>query len=74
MVPHGLVIIPDQRDREIVNRVIYEEPVRAKRGPNRGAVPGDHAARWSRPEPKASSWAATEIALLVRPEDAGAAV
>ena len=71
MVPHGLtVIIPDPADREIVNRVIYEELCQGEARAESRAQYREIMQRLVEAGAEGIILGCTEIALLVRPEDA----
>lgn len=76
MVPHGLtVIIPDPADREIVNRVIYEELCQGEaRAESRAQYREIMQRLVEAGAEEASTLGCTEIALLVRPDDAPASL
>mgnify|MGYP003600941511 FL=1 len=73
MVRHGLtVIIPDPADREIVNRVIYEELCQGEARAESRAQYREIMQRLVEAGAEGIILGCTEIALLVRPEDAPA--
>ena len=67
---HGLeVLVPDESDRALVHRVIYDELVRGVVEPSSRAVYRDIIARLVARGAEAVILGCTEIMLLVRPED-----
>ena len=71
MARHGLtVIIPDPADREIVNRVIYEELCQGEARAESRAQYREIMQRLVEAGAEGIILGCTEIALLVRPEDA----